>query len=64
MSDLTDQIETNSGNPKRVTVDGQSVEQHSLKDQIEADRHLDGQTAKSGNKPGIRLFQLRNRGTT
>ncbi|MFH1378100.1 MAG: hypothetical protein ABIH86_05045 [Planctomycetota bacterium] len=36
MSDLKDKADE----PKRVTVDGRSVEQHSLAEQIELDRYL------------------------
>jgi len=36
MSDLKDKADE----PKRVTVDGRSVEQHSLSEQIELDRYL------------------------
>ncbi|MCH7873380.1 MAG: hypothetical protein IID33_16915 [Planctomycetes bacterium] len=58
MADLTDTIETNAAQPKRVTVDGTSVEQHSLPDQIEADQHV--KAKKSAAKPhfGLRMTKL------
>ena len=37
--------------PAKASVDGQSVEQHSLKDQIEADRYLASKDA--ARKPGL-----------
>lgn len=56
-------INTNAGTPKSATIDGNTAEQHSIPDQIEADRYAQQETAKSNNRPGIRLFQLRNNGT-
>jgi len=37
--------------PAKASVDGQSVEQHPLKDQIEADRYFASKNA--GKKPGL-----------
>lgn len=37
--------------PAKASVDGQSVEQHPLKDQIEADRYLASKDA--ARKPGL-----------
>jgi len=37
--------------PAKASVDGQSVEQHPLKDQIEADRYLASKNA--ARKPGL-----------
>ncbi len=37
--------------PAKVSVDGQSVEQHPLKDQIEADRYFASKDA--ARKPGL-----------
>jgi len=62
MSNAED-IRTNSQDPKRASVDGDSAEQHSLPDQISSDRYAEGQVAKSNGRPGIRFFQIRNRGT-
>lgn len=63
MADNADQINTNAQKPKRASIDGQSAEQHSIDDQIKADRYAAEQSAGSNSKPGIRLFQLRNKGT-
>jgi len=38
--DLKDAIKTNAEGPKRASGDSGSVDQHSLKDQIEADKYL------------------------
>ena len=43
--EIEDAIETNATGPKKASVDGVSVEQHDLEDQIEADRYLKGQRA-------------------
>ena len=55
MADIVD-IETNAKNPKKVSVDGESVEQHSLADQIKADQYLNNKAATSGQ--GIRLSKI------
>lgn len=36
-------IASRAAEPKRFTVDGQTAEQHSLAEQIEADRHVNTQ---------------------
>jgi hypothetical protein len=43
--EIEDAIETNATGPKRASVDGVTVEQHDLEDQIEADRYLKGKAA-------------------
>jgi len=52
--------------PKRVTVDNLTVEQHSLKDQMELDRYLHSQENSSGSgnaiKRIINRFRFRSRG--
>lgn len=54
MADLTDDIEANAGKPRAVTVDGQTVEQQSLADQVAADKYLKAATAtaQDGNSTG------------
>jgi hypothetical protein len=63
-SNLKDAILENALGPKKVSGDAGSVEQHSLKDQIEAERFL--QSKKASRKPGlgIRLTKLSPDGTT
>ena len=50
-SDLEQAIRENASQPEKASVDGQSVEQHPLKDQIEADRYLASKDA--ARKPGL-----------
>lgn len=67
MSDITDAMETNAAGPAKVTVDGESVEQHSLKDLIEADRYLASRTAvtstAANTRRGLRFNKLTPPGT-
>jgi len=49
--DLEQAIRYNASQPAKASIDGQSVEQHSLKDQIEADRYLASKDA--ARKPGL-----------
>ena len=61
---LKDAILENALGPKKVSGDAGSVEQHSLADQIAAERFL--QSKKASRKPGlgIRLIKLSPDGTT
>ena len=49
--DLEQAIRDNASQPAKAAFDGQSVEQHPLKDQIEADRYLASKDA--ARKPGL-----------
>ena len=51
-------IEQNVLGPKRVQVGNQSVEQHSIDDQIKAANFLSGQTAASKPHFGLRFTKL------
>lgn len=53
-------VEAASLAPKKVAVDGQSVEEHSIKDLIEADRYLSAKrsTAAGGSHRGLRFTKL------
>lgn len=51
MADLSDDIAANAVAPKAAAQDGASAEQHSLRDQIEADRYLASKAATK--KPGM-----------
>lgn len=44
--------------PKVVEVDGQRMENHSLKDQIELDRYLASKQATQGRVRGFRVSKL------
>jgi hypothetical protein len=48
--DLEQNIRDNAAGPKRAQADSVTVEQHDLKDQIEADRYL---ASKEAAKKGI-----------
>jgi hypothetical protein len=48
---LEQAIRENAEGPKRAQGDSGSIEQHSLKDQTEADRYLESK--KATRKPGI-----------
>ncbi len=55
--ELTDAIRENAAGPKRAQGDSGSVEQHDLKDQIEADRYLASkEAAKKGL--GVRMTKV------
>ena len=55
-------IEQNAAEPKRVRGDSGEVEQHSLKDQIEADRYLASKKATQGKGMGIRISKMKASG--
>jgi hypothetical protein len=61
---LRDAIRDNAMGPKKVTGDAGSVEQHSLRDQIEAERFLASKEAMQRPGLGIRLTKLVPDGTT
>ena len=55
--ELDSTIKQNAEGPAEVSVDGQRVRQHGVKDQIEADRYLASKAA-SRRKLGIRLTKV------
>jgi hypothetical protein len=57
-SDLGDAIESNAEGPRRVEGDMGSVEQHNLKDQIEADKYLAAKQAARKKRRGLRFNKL------
>lgn len=60
---ISDSIEKNVTAPKKVTIDGNSAEQQSLKDQIEADRYLASKKAVLSKSRGILLTRIKAPGT-
>ncbi len=60
---LDDSIKTNATAPKRVSGDEGSVEQHSLPDQIAADKYLASKQASQSKGLGIKLFKISPGGT-
>ena len=64
MSDeLEDKIAENAANPKRAKGDSLEVEQHSLADQIAADKYLASKKAAKSKGLGIKLSKLTSGGT-
>ena len=55
---LDTQIRDNAAGPKKATGDSGSVEQHSLNDQIAADRYLASKKAARSRGLGIRMSKL------
>lgn len=55
--ELTDAIKENAQGPKRAQGDAGSVEQHDLKDQIEADKYLASKEA--AKKPAKALVRVK-----
>lgn len=53
-----EQVLQNALNPKKVEIDGQVVEQHSVKDQIDAVRFAASQQAATNKSCGIRFFKM------
>lgn len=51
-------IRNNAEGPAKASGDSGSVEQHSLADQIEADRYLASKQAMSQKRRGIRLSRI------
>ncbi len=60
--ELQQSIEQNATEPKRVRGDSGEVEQHSLKDQIEADRYLASKKATQGKGLGGRIGKMKASG--
>jgi hypothetical protein len=59
MADETDPIETARTSPKSAESDGTRVEQHSLKDQIAADRYQREKTAQQSGSLGVNFFKMK-----
>ncbi len=56
--ELQQSIEQNAAGPKRARGDSGEVEQHSLKDQIEADRYLASKKAVKEKRLGLRISKM------
>ncbi len=56
--ELKDKIQENASGPKRARGDSGEIEQHDLKDQIEADRYLASKAAAKNKTLGIRFAKL------
>ena len=60
---ISDEITSNASGPKRVKSDGIEVEQHNLKDQIEADKHMAAKSAVRTGTLGIIFKKFKASGT-
>ena len=58
MSEHDEKLRENANAPKVAEIDGQRVEQHSLKDQIAADRYLESKKALRRGL-GIRITRMK-----
>lgn len=56
--DLDDAIRENAQSPAKASGDSGSVEQHSLADQIEADKYLASKEAAKSKSRGLRFNKL------
>ena len=61
--DLQDTIQENAAGPAKVSGDAGSVEQHSLADQIAADRYLAAKDAAKKKRRGLRFNKIAPPGT-
>ena len=59
---VTETIVKNATGPKSAEVDGQRVEQHSLKDQIAADEYLASKKAVKSRNSGLKITKLSHSG--
>lgn len=62
-NDLDQTIKDNAAGPKRAQGDSGSVEQHGLKDQVEADRYLNSKAATKKKGLGIKITRAIPHGT-
>jgi len=62
-NDLDQNIKDNASGPKRAQGDSGSVEQHGLKDQVEADRYLNSKAAAKKKGLGIKITRAIPHGT-
>jgi hypothetical protein len=60
MSSLRDSLEQAATDPKSASADGVSVTQHGLRERIEAEKHLDTQTAARGTRLPVRIAKVRS----
>lgn len=59
---LSDKIRDNVLSPKSAEIDGQRVEQHSLKDQLAADAYFEAKKAVKRPGSGLKITKLRHGG--
>ena len=59
---IEESIRKNAAGPKSAEVDGQKVEQHSLRDQIAADEYLASKKAVKSRNRGLKITKLSHSG--
>ncbi len=62
-AELDNSIETNASGPRKASGDSGSVEQHSLADQIAADKYLESKKASRAQGLGVKLVKVSPGGT-
>lgn len=63
MADLSPEIEQTAKDPARVTVDGNTVQDRPVSEQIEADRYLASKEATKRKKRGLQFDKTSPPGT-
>ncbi len=56
--DLSESIRSNASAPKRAKTEAGEMEQHSLPDQITADRYLASKQAAGGKGLGVKMLRM------
>ena len=56
--DFEQRLRENASNPKRARGDSGEMEQHSLTDQIAADRYLNSKKAAGGKGLGVKVSKM------
>ena len=59
---IEEALRKNAAGPKSAEVDGQKVEQHSLQDQIAADRYLASKKAAQSRNSGLKIAKMSHSG--
>lgn len=61
-TNLDEAIQQNASGPKSAEVDGQKIEQHSLSEQIAADKYLASKKAMQSRTSGLKFTKMRHSG--
>ena len=61
--EIDNAIETNASGPRKASGDSGSMEQHSLTDQIAADKYLESKKASRSQGLGVKLAKISPGGT-
>ncbi len=60
---ITNAVKQSAAGPKKASGDSGSIEQHSLADQIAADKFIESKKASQGRGLGIKLLKISPGGT-